>query len=117
MYLKCQLEKSRKPTIVFYALCLLYILSAFTLVCDLVVITLQLHVSNILSVKLSFFKLVMQCGISGPDLIFYYSQLILLRLAIVQTTASGLCDFIAQCIMVRINHCTYMIIRYIHLNL
>ena len=59
----------------------------------------------------------MQYGDSGPDLVYYFGHLILLRLAIVQTVASGFCDFIAQCIMVRINHCTYMIIRYIHLNL
>jgi hypothetical protein len=109
MYLKCQLEKSRKPTIVFYALCLLYILSAFTLVCDLVVITIQLKVSNILSVKISFSKLVMQYGISATNFNFSSSefelgggQLIIFRLAIVQTTASGCCDFIAQCIMVHI---------------
>ena len=56
IYLKCQSKKSRKPTIVFYALCLLYILSTFTVVFDLVAITLQLEVSNILSVKLSFFN-------------------------------------------------------------
>jgi hypothetical protein len=106
MYLKCQLDKSRKPTIVFYALCLLYIFSTFTgVVCDLVVITLQLQVSNILSVKLLFFKLVMQYGENGPTIIFAGHQ-ILLRLAIVQTVASGFCDFIAQCIMVRITHCT-----------
>jgi hypothetical protein len=55
MYLKCQLEKSRKPTIIFYALGLLYILSTFTVVCDLVIIILQINVSNILSVRISFF--------------------------------------------------------------
>ena len=32
----------------------------------------------------------------------------LFHLSIVQTVASGVCDFIAQCIIVRIiNHCTY----------
>ena len=36
------------------------------------------------------------------------SRQIIYRLAIVQTLASGCCDFIAQCIMVSINHCTYM---------
>ena len=46
MYLKCQWDKSRKPTIVLYALCLLYVLSTVTVASDLVVITLQLVVSN-----------------------------------------------------------------------
>jgi hypothetical protein len=38
----------------------------------------------------------------------YYVERMLLGLAIVQTTASGCCDFIAQCIMVHINHFTYL---------
>ena len=46
MYLKCELSKSRKTTIVFYALCLLYVLSIFTVVCDLVINILQLKVSD-----------------------------------------------------------------------
>ena len=36
------------------------------------------------------------------------SRIPIYRLAIVQTVASGCCDFIAQFIMVRINHCIYM---------
>ena len=49
MFLKYQSNKSTggKQTIVFYALCLLYILSTFTVVCDLVVIILQIEVSYI----------------------------------------------------------------------
>ena len=43
MYLKCQSDKFRKATIVFYALCLLYILSTATVVSDLVVITIQVQ--------------------------------------------------------------------------
>ena len=43
MYLKCQSDKSRKATIVFYALCLLHILSTATVVSDLVVITIQVQ--------------------------------------------------------------------------
>ena len=58
MFLKCQLNKStgRRPTIVFYALCLLYILSTFTVVCDLVVVILQLEVSHISISKISLFN-------------------------------------------------------------
>ena len=46
MYLKCQSNNSSKPTILFYALCLLYVLSTFSIVSDLVFVTLQLEVSN-----------------------------------------------------------------------
>ena len=42
------------------------------------------------------------------------SRQIIYRLAIVQTLANGCCDFIAQCIMVSINHCTYMNHQFIH---
>jgi hypothetical protein len=123
IYLKCQLNKSRKSTIVFYALCLLYILSTFTVVCDLLIITLQLKVSNILSVKLLLFKLVIQHSTSGamgafPTWISLNdTQVMILRLGIVQTVATGCCDFLAQCqcIMVHINHCTFL--NHLFLNL
>ena len=46
MYLKCQSKKSRKATTVFYALCILYVLSTATVVSDLVIIALQIEVSN-----------------------------------------------------------------------
>ena len=36
------------------------------------------------------------------------AQLMIFRLGIVQTVVSGCCDLIAQCIMVRINYCTYL---------
>ena len=35
-------------------------------------------------------------------------MIMMFRLGVVQTVASGCCDFIAQCIMVRINHYTYL---------
>ena len=34
-------------------------------------------------------------------------KLILFRVTIVQATVTGCCDFIAQCTLVRIYHCTY----------
>ena len=45
------------------------------------------------------------------------SRQMIYRLAIVQTLASGCCDFIAQCIMVPINRCIYMNHPFIHLNI
>ena len=41
------------------------------------------------------------------------SQSILFRLSIVQGTVNGCCDFIAQCTLVRINHCTYHHLSYL----
>ena len=35
------------------------------------------------------------------------SEPVLFRLFIIQMTASGCCDLLAQCILVRINHCSY----------
>jgi hypothetical protein len=42
----------------------------------------------------------------APDYNVYAADQMIFRLVIVQTAASGCCDFIAQCIMVRINNCT-----------
>ena len=42
----------------------------------------------------------------SPQLQIDY-QSMLFRIGIVQTAVFGCCDFIAQCILVRINHCTY----------
>jgi hypothetical protein len=44
MYLRCPSNKSRTTKILFYAICLLYVLSAVTLACD--VVGLILEVSN-----------------------------------------------------------------------
>ena len=50
----------------------------------------------------------MQKRMSTPSLQLQLdSQSILFHLSIVQTTVTGCCDFIAQCIMVSINYCTY----------
>ena len=96
LYSKCQSNKSRKRTIVFYALCLLYVLSTATIVCDFVVVILQIEVSNNSICK--NIKLVMQylVNISQGEMI--------IRLGVVQAVVSGCSDFIAQCTMVRINH-------------
>ena len=39
---------------------------------------------------------------------FYASGEMIIRLGVVQTVVSGCCDFMAQCIMVRINHSKYL---------
>ena len=43
----------------------------------------------------------------SPQLQVDLAQSILFRVAVVETAVSGCCDFIAQCILVRINHLTH----------
>ena len=88
--------------ILFYAVFLLYVLSTASFVGDLV--TLIFEVSNILSVRIPFLSVV-QWRIGTLSLQLQIdSQPMLSRLSIVRTTASGCCDFLAQCILVRINY-------------
>ena len=115
MYLQCPLNNLRPRTanIVFYVLCLLYVLSTATIVSDLVALILE--VSNISFVRISFFLSVVHWQWYFITLSESGHQLqtdprpVLFRLMIVQSTASGWCDFIAQCIIVGINHFTSII--------
>ena len=94
--------------IVFYVLCLLYVLSTATVVCDLINIMLEnIKVSKnyICNLKNIVFLSAMQDGLSlqiqiDTQSTFYCTQF-------VQSTVNGCCDLIAQFILVRINHCTY----------
>ena len=89
----------------FYALCLLYILSTVDFVSD--ALTLILAVSNNSICKNIFLLSVAQSRIRALSLQHQVgSKHILFRLFTIQTIASGCCDFIAQCIIVRINYCT-----------
>jgi hypothetical protein len=106
MYLQCPLKESRTAFILFYALCLLYVLSTVTIVCDLADYILQVSKNSICK-NIFFISVVQLRSLTLSPQLQSDSQSVLYRLLIVQTTASGLCDFIAQCIIVRINHCTY----------
>ena len=60
IYLHCPSKESRTATIIFYVLCLLYVLSAATFVCDLLSIIIQLEAvsnnsicKNIINVRIS----------------------------------------------------------------
>ena len=100
-------KESRTATIVFYGLCLLYVLSTVSVVSDLLANTIEVS-NKILSVRLSFFLLVMQFRINTlPVQLQIDSNSLLFRLLFVQITINGCCDLIAQCSLVRINHCTY----------
>ena len=104
IYLQCRSQEPRTTSIVFYTLCLLYLLSTATVVSDLLhqIITVS---NNFINNNIIFLSVMQMRLTTSPVLIDVQS--ILFRLVIVQTTVNGCCDFIAQCILVRINHCTY----------
>ena len=83
IYLHCVLSKEpRTRSIVLYALCLLYILSTATVVCDLLVYILPIQLqtlSHVTTVQLQTLS----------------------RITTVQIIVIGCCDFIAQCTLVR----------------
>ena len=67
MYLQCQLDKSstgRTATIVFYSICLLYVLSTVDVVCDLieatVILELEVSSNSICSKDIIFYQLCSQ---------------------------------------------------------
>jgi hypothetical protein len=91
--------KSKTAYIIFYALCVLYILSTVNVVIDLVGNTPGFAVSNNSICKnITFLKFSCERQRS-------LTASLALRLLIVQSTVNGCCDFLAQCILVRINHC------------
>ena len=111
IYLQLASKESRMTTVIFYALCLLYILSTATIVSDLLFYIIE--VSNNSIYKDIFFLLVMQLHILPATRLQNDSQsqslrvAMLFRLTIIRMVVFGFCDFIAQCTLVCINHCTY----------
>jgi hypothetical protein len=101
MYLKCTLpsKESKGPVIVFCALCLLYVLSTVNFFIDLLLGNLILNVSKTtLFVRISKNLSAVQNPISP--------LLLRVQILIFQLSISGCCDFLAQCILVRIiYHC------------
>ena len=100
IYFQYQSNKStgigKKTAIVFYAICLLYVLSAVDFACDLVAL-ISVVSNNFICSKNTIFLSVVQSKIINLPF----------SLGIVQPIASGCCDFLAQCILVRINHCAH----------
>ena len=90
--------------VVFCILCILYVLCAVSVVCDL------LHsvfgVSNNLSIRISFLSSVAQSRMDGALSLQLQIDLlpILNRIVVAQNAANAICDFTSQCIIVRINH-------------
>jgi hypothetical protein len=112
IYLQCPSKESRMATNIFYALCLLYVLSTATIICDAATLIFDLNLDGE-SVKsgnyfLLFIPSVVQSHFATQSLqLLTDSQLVLIFFSIGQNTVTGLCDFIAQCIIVSISHCTY----------
>jgi hypothetical protein len=94
----------RTATIIFYALCLLYVLSTVAVVVDLAShgIILTLVSNNSICKNIIFFLSVVQAYFDSLSLID--AESLQFHIAIIQTTANGCCDFLRQCILVRINH-------------
>jgi hypothetical protein len=102
VYLQCPLKVSGTSIFVFYVLCLLYVLSMASIASDLLgSILVVVKVSNNSICKIIIMQ--MRIGALLPQL-QNYSQPMLFHVQIVSIVASGFCDFIAQCILVRINH-------------
>ena len=98
MYLQCPSGKSRTAIIGFYLLCLLYVLSMATVVCDLLTFILQ---EQVVSIRLSAMH---QCVLTrSPPTQFYNATGLSFGVSTVQVIANSCCDFIAQCILVGIN--------------
>ena len=110
IYLRCVLSKeSRTTSIIFYALCLLYALSTALVVCELLDLVIQVS-NNSICKNIIFLSVTIQLRlITLPVQLQSHLQLMFSRVSIAQGTIFGGSDFIAQCILVRINHCTYQL--------
>ena len=107
LHLQCPSNDSkqlRTAIILFYAVCVLYTLSTFVIIGDFIVFV-RLVSKKTLSVRLPFLISVVQTRskILWPKTL---PESQLLSFLVAQTTVNGCCDFIAQCIIVRINHFT-----------
>ena len=107
MYLQCPLKESRTAVIVFYVLCLLYVLSMASFMID--VLGFVVAVSNNSSICKIIICMQMRIGALSPQFLLGSSTSLelIFHIEILQGLVPGFCDLIAQCILVRINHCTY----------
>ena len=105
MYLQCPSKRSGTALILLFAVCLLYVLSAATFVGDLVRLILQVSNNSICKNTIFLVSVQLRVQALSPQLQID-SQPMLFRIMIVQITANGCCDFLAQCILVRIKNCT-----------
>ena len=107
VYLQRPQNKSGTASIIFYALCVLYVLSTVSALLDLVAGMIEIVSNNSICKNIIFKNSVVQILTENSD----NTQLLQsfeFHISIVQGTVSGCCDFLAQSILVRIlNHFTY----------
>ena len=102
-YLQCPSTKSGTAIILFYAVCLLYVLSTVSFASDLV--ALILYVSNNSICKITFFVSVMQTRFRTLSPQLQTDSLpMLFSISIIQSAVDGFCDFLAQSILVRVKN-------------
>ena len=102
--------------ILFYAVCLLYVISTATFGSDIV--SLILYVSSYSICKNTIFLSVVvqtQVGTLSSQL-QTDSEAMLFRISIIQTIVNGSCDFLAQCILVHITMIV-LVFHFIDMNL
>ena len=107
VYLQCTSDESRarSANIVFYILCILYVLCAATVVFDLLEFTFAVSNKFICKNIIFIISFSQFLTIYPPSLQLQIdSQPIFNRILVVQATVGACCDFTAQCIIVRINH-------------
>ena len=110
IYIHCVLarKESRESNTIFYALCLLFVLSTAAVVSD--VLKCIIDVSNIFISRNIIFLSVMQTRIATLPVQLQndsHWQSMSNRVSFFQCTFNGCCDLIAQCTLVHIIHCTY----------
>ena len=116
IYLQCSSNESRTRTanVVFYILCLLYIFSGATVVCDLLAFI--FGVSNDHICKNIILSSVLQLRMQALSLQFEIDLTpIYNRIKVVQDTVNACCDFTSQSIIVRVNHSNRICHPLIHL--
>ena len=107
LQLECPSKKFRttRTIIHFCAVSLLYVLSTATFVSDLVAVVLDVS-NNSFCKNTTYLSVVQTRAGTLPPQLQTDSLPMMFRISIIQTTASGCCDFLAQCILVRMNHYT-----------
>ena len=106
IYLQLRRSKKSRTTIIhFYAVCLLYVLSTASFVSDLVSVIISVS-NNSICKKIPLLSVVQTRleTLSSQQQIDSQPVPVLLRISIIQLTANGCCDFLAQCILVRIKN-------------
>ena len=105
LYLQCRSPESRTANMVFYTLCLLYVLSTANIVMDLLNFTLAVSNNSISNIFLSVMQLYTFLNTLPVQLQLDLNSM-LFRTNIAQNVLFCCGDVIGQCILVSTNPCT-----------